>query len=143
VLGALYEHEQAVGVRYHHTHVDISGCGEAVLLWVGYGLDLRVVMHDFERTDAGLAQLSARAGMFAGAGVGLSVELGAGGGPTRDGARAIGFLGGFASFYFVDLGAVYFLPLGPFDRPSWLGNASFAARIHVPVGTYDEHTVRY
>ncbi len=143
VLGALYEHQQALGLRYHHTHLHAAGCGEGVLLWGSYGLDLRFVSDGFERSDAGLAMLSGRVGSFPGAGIGFSLELGAGGGPTRDGARALGFVGGFASFYFVDLGAVTFFPLGPFDRPSWLNDVSFGARIHVPLKTYDERVEHY
>jgi hypothetical protein len=143
VVGALYEYAQILGLRYHHTHFYAAGCGEGVFLWGGYGADLRFFQQNLEQVDAALAQISGRVGSFPGAGVGFSVELGAGGGPTRDGARGIGFVGALASFYYVDLGAVYFFPLGPFDRPTWIENVRFAVRIHVPVKTYGTRERRY
>jgi hypothetical protein len=138
LAGALYEYPQIFGLRYHHTHFYAAGCGEGVFLWAGYGLDLRLLQQNLEQFDAGLAQISGRVGSFPGGGVGFAFEVGAGGGPTRDGARALGFVGALASFYFVDLGAVYFFPLGPFDRPTWIENVRFALRINVPVKKYDE-----
>lgn len=143
VIGVLYEHSEAIGLRYQHTHFSAAGCGEGFLMWGGYGADLRLLESDLKRIDGGIAQLSGRIGTFPGAGVGIGAEVGAGAGPTHDGFRGLGFVGAFATFYYVDLGAAYFFPLGPFDRPEWLSNIIFAMRIHLPVATYDEHERHY
>ena len=143
VVGALFEGSDkgdALGLRLHETRRTGAGCGEGAILWASYGADLRVIARDFRAVDAVLGQLSGRAGGLGGPGPGVSLELGAGLGPSREGLYGSGFAGAFLTFYYLDVGATYHFPIGRSHTTDWIDGGRLAIRLHVPVRTYDTHT---
>ena len=131
VVGAALDVGESVGVgaRYLHDHVAVAGG----MLWGGYGADARVVTVDGDRIDAvaGLALL--RGGMWTEPGIGVELGVGAGGGER---VTAVGLAGIFFTFYYMDLGFTYQLPLGA-ERPDWMAGPQFGLRINVPVAVHD------
>jgi hypothetical protein len=114
----------ALGARYLHDHFHV-GNG---LMWGGYGLEGRLISADLARLDAAAALAILRAGMAVE--MPLSLELGLGvGGWDELGLAAV--VGGFISFYYVDLGVTI-----QFVEDVELRGPNLGLRINIP---FDVH----
>ena len=125
----------SLGAGYIHAH-------EFGIGWVGYGADLAVAGVDFGQVDAVLGYALARLVIGHAPPGGLEVALGVGN--AGGDLQAVGRVGGYISFYYVDFGYSYSFPMGPFESPEWLSSHQFSLRVHLPVHRYArwEQTIR-
>ncbi len=124
-----------VGIGYLHAHESDTRHGLRDAVWLGYGTDLRMVVNG-TGVDAVLGYAVGRVSGFTDAGP-CGLELGLGAGSGSGGVHAAGSAGIFVSAYYVEVGYVFQFPMGPFDRPDWLGAHFVGLRAHVPVHRYD------
>ncbi len=111
----------ALGARYLHDHFSV-GSG---LLWGGYGLEGRLISADLTRLDAAAALAVVRAGMAVEMATSLELGLGVGG---RDELGLAVVVGGFVSFYYVDLGVTI-----QYVEHLELGGPNFGLRVNIPL----------
>ncbi|WP_394845529.1 hypothetical protein LZC95_51930 [Pendulispora brunnea] len=125
------------GLGYLHVHESIEGQGGlGVLLWFGYGADVRMVTMEHERIDGALVYGMGRLSTMGDAG-GVAFEAALGGGTARGETRPAAALGVFWSVIFAELGYSFQFPIDGGSRPEWLSSHQFSVRVQVPVHSYD------
>jgi hypothetical protein len=127
-----------LGIGYLHAHEREIRHHLGGFVWFGYGADARVVVGG-DGLDAVLGYAVARvSGVSHGGPLGLELALGAGSGGA--GLQGAGSAGIYLSGYYFELGYAFQFPMGPFDRPDWLGGHFLSIRAHVPIYRYDQRS---